>query len=160
MQVLGDRQRYMTVRIRPINSEDGSAILLALIMLILLTLLGMAVTTTSVIEIKISNNDRNYKQRLMEADAGVSWAVARLNQANVSDTNNDDEFNCLKPYPLDFDFRVIKRSESTHNGIVDIVDIISQLKRDNKWIDIIWAGIKLPTPIRGALEDTGERKTY
>jgi len=150
----------MTVRIRPINSEDGSAILLALIMLILLTLLGMAVTTTSVIEIKISNNDKNYKQRLMEADAGVSWAVARLNQADVSDTNDDDgdgwyEFNRLKPYPLNF--KVTKLSDSS--GPPVSVDIRSESTGGNGKA-VIWAGIELPTPIRGALEDTGERKTY
>ena len=154
MQVLGDRQRYMTVRIRPINSEDGSAILLALIMLILLTLLGMAVTTTSVIEIKISNNDKNYKQRLMEADAGVSWAVARLNQADAS-VPDGQEFSRLKPYPLNF--KVTKLSDSF--GPPVSVDIRSESTGGNGKA-VIWAGIELPTPIRGALEDTGERKTY
>ena len=154
MQVLGDRQRYMTVRIRPINSEDGSTILLALIMLILLTLLGMAVTTTSVIEIKISSNDRNYKQRLMEADAGVSWAVARLNQSDAS-VPDGQEFNRLKPYPLNF--RVTKLSDSL--GPPVSVDIRSESTGGNGKA-VIWAGIELPTPIRGALEDTGERKTY
>ena len=47
-----------------LKNEDGIAMVIALMLLVLLTLLGMAATTTSVFEIQIAGNDRDYKQNL------------------------------------------------------------------------------------------------
>ncbi len=59
-------------------NENGSVLLLSVVMLILLTLLGMFATTTSTIEIQISGNDKIHKQRFYDADSGVSSALSML----------------------------------------------------------------------------------
>ena len=45
-----------------LKNEDGSVLVLALIMLVLLTLIGISATTTSMLETRISGNERVYKQ--------------------------------------------------------------------------------------------------
>jgi len=55
--------------ISKLNNEDGSVLVLALVMLVLLTLIGISATTTSMIENKISGNERVYKQNLYAAEA-------------------------------------------------------------------------------------------
>ena len=55
--------------ITKLNNEDGSVLVLALVMLVLLTLIGISATTTSMIENKISGNERVYKRNLYAAEA-------------------------------------------------------------------------------------------
>ena len=57
--------------ISKLNNEDGSVLILALIMLVLLTLIGISATTTSTIENKIAGNERVYKQNLYAAEAAT-----------------------------------------------------------------------------------------
>ncbi len=52
-----------------LNNEDGTVLVLALIMLVLLTLIGISATTTSMIETRISGNERVYKQNFYAAEA-------------------------------------------------------------------------------------------
>jgi Tfp pilus assembly protein PilX len=63
-----------------LNKEDGSITVLALILLVLLTLLGIAVTTTSSIEVQIAGNDDRYKKALYEADGGTEVGFEMLEQ--------------------------------------------------------------------------------
>jgi len=52
-------------------------------LLVLLTLLGMAATTTSTLEIMIADNDRDYKVNFYNAEsAAIQAAVIMENQAN------------------------------------------------------------------------------
>jgi len=85
----------------PLNNEDGSVLVLALIMLVLLTLLGIAASRTSSIDIQIAGNDIIYKKNLYMAEAGAMEAAQRLE-------NNDDLINtppeCLLPGTVDPSF--------------------------------------------------------
>jgi Tfp pilus assembly protein PilX len=63
-----------------LNKEDGSITVLALILLVLLTLLGIAVTTTSSIEVQIAGNDDRHKKALYEADGGTEVGFEMLEQ--------------------------------------------------------------------------------
>ena len=75
------------MKIRSINrfsNEDGSVLVLALLMLAFLSLLGVSSTTTSTIEIQIAGNDRNFKQNFYKAEAGAMEAAQRLE--NETDT--------------------------------------------------------------------------
>ena len=62
------------------NTENGSITVLALIMLALLTLLGVAATMTSSIEVQIAGNDDRYKKALYEADGGTEVGFEMLEQ--------------------------------------------------------------------------------
>jgi type IV pilus assembly protein PilX len=54
-----------------LNDEEGSVLVVALIMLVLLTLIGISATTTSEIETKISANDRVQKRNLYAAEGAA-----------------------------------------------------------------------------------------
>lgn len=59
------------------NDENGSAMVVALIMLVLLTLIGISATTTSEIEIQLARNEKEYVNEFIVADSawreGVEW---------------------------------------------------------------------------------------
>ena len=57
------------------TNENGSVVVLALIMLVLLTLLGMAVTRTSSIEVQIASNDQRAVDNLYKAESADHYAI-------------------------------------------------------------------------------------
>jgi PilX N-terminal len=57
------------------TNENGSVIVLALIMLVLLTLLGMAVSRTSSIEVQIASNDQQAVDNLYKAESADHYAI-------------------------------------------------------------------------------------
>ncbi|MDM8556037.1 PilX N-terminal domain-containing pilus assembly protein [Desulfococcaceae bacterium HSG7] len=66
-----------------INNEKGSALIISLMLLVLLTLLGMAATTTSTLEIMIADNERDYKVNFYKAEsAAIQAAVVMENDPN------------------------------------------------------------------------------
>lgn len=71
--------------LKPVNNEDGSAIILALVMLMLLTLIGTSANNTATIEIQIAGNDRDYKQLFYMAEAASMEALQRI--SDVTDTS-------------------------------------------------------------------------
>ena len=76
------------MKIRSINRlgrEDGSVLVITLMMLAFLSLLGVSATTTSTIEVQIAGNDRNFKRNFYKAEAGAMEAAQRLE--NETDTN-------------------------------------------------------------------------
>ena len=66
-----------------LNNEDGSVLILALIMLVLLTLIGISATTTSMIEINIAGNERAYKRNLYSAEAAVMQCAQNMEQTTL-----------------------------------------------------------------------------
>lgn len=70
-----------------LNNEDGSVIVIAMIMMVLLTLLGISATMTSNIEIQIAGNDMIYKQNLYMAEAGAMEAAQNLENIDL-ETNS------------------------------------------------------------------------
>lgn len=58
--------------------EDGSVLVIAMIMLALLTIIGISATTTSTIEVQIAANDRFYKQNLCVADGAAMECIQRM----------------------------------------------------------------------------------
>ena len=70
-----------------LNNEDGSVLVVALIMLVLLTLIGISATTTSEIETKIAGNERVYKRNLYLAEAGAMHCAQDLEGVTDPQTN-------------------------------------------------------------------------
>jgi len=62
-----------------LKNEDGSIIVLAMIMLVLLTLLGISATTTSTIEVQIAANGIQAVKNLHEAESGNHYALEMTN---------------------------------------------------------------------------------
>jgi hypothetical protein len=65
-------------KMQAIKNERGSVLVIALIMLVLLTVLGITATSTSNIELQIAGNERNYKRAFFIANAGIEHARADL----------------------------------------------------------------------------------
>ena len=61
-----------------LTNDDGSVFVLALIMLMLLTLIGIAASRTASIEMQVSGNDIIYKQNFYIAEAGAMEAAQNL----------------------------------------------------------------------------------
>ena len=59
---------------RLLRNDEGSVVAVALIMLVLVTLLGIAATTTSTIEVQIAGNDKFHKKTFYTAEAGIEHA--------------------------------------------------------------------------------------
>ena len=66
-------------KISLLTNENGSVIVLAVIMLVLLTLLGMAVIRTSSIEVQVASNDQQAVNNLYQAESADHWALEVTN---------------------------------------------------------------------------------
>ena len=64
----------------PLRSEEGFVLVTGLLILMILTLLGLAATTNTTIELQIAGNDRLHKQTLYEAEAGAILGTEVLEQ--------------------------------------------------------------------------------
>jgi Tfp pilus assembly protein PilX len=63
-----------------IKSDDGSVLVIALIIMVLLTLVGLSTNRTSSIEIQISGNEMIFKRNLFTAEAAGMEAMQRLEE--------------------------------------------------------------------------------
>ena len=54
-----------------IKNEDGTVLVVALIILVFLTLIGITISATTEVEIQIAGNERLYKDNLYTAEAGA-----------------------------------------------------------------------------------------
>jgi len=61
-----------------LGNEDGSVLVVALVMLVLLTIIGISASTTSTIEIQIAGNEKIYKQNFFRAEGGAMDGVQTL----------------------------------------------------------------------------------
>ena len=65
----------MKTFIRCINNEEGNVMVVALFVLILLTIIGIAATDNTSVELKISANDKFHKIAFYAAEAARSYVV-------------------------------------------------------------------------------------
>ncbi len=73
-----------------LNNQRGSALIVALLMLVVLTLLGISATTTSTVELQISGNDKLYKRSFFAADGGTA-AGSELIEQSIEDRDWTDD---------------------------------------------------------------------
>jgi len=66
------------------KNEEGSVMLVALLMLILLTIIGIASTTTTEIETQISRNEKIYRANLYRAEAAAMVALQGLDDGSTA----------------------------------------------------------------------------
>lgn len=89
-----------------IEDQDGSVLLIALIILFLVAFLGVNALTTTQTELKISGNDRSYTQNFYRAESAIKEAALVLENAHDANpssaglpwlTDGTDEENRFKP---------------------------------------------------------------
>jgi hypothetical protein len=83
-----------------INNRQGSAIIVALIVLVLLTVIGIAATNTSTTEVQISTNALLNNVAFYAADSGIEAGRAALNNIKIVDAGNWDKLlnnSCEEP---------------------------------------------------------------
>jgi hypothetical protein len=104
-----------------IKNEEGSVLIIALLMLVLLTVAGISASTTSEIEVRIAGNENTYKQNLFYAESAamlgaqmledesaatlkyllVDWLHASLPDQDLGSTTNWDPGNSNSNQGLD-----------------------------------------------------------
>jgi hypothetical protein len=84
----------MAIRIQSILKEQsGVALIIALIMIVVLTLIGLASIYTSTFEIKLSGNKRGTTDAFYAADSGVQVVVANIKNFDLLGKFVDNEYD-------------------------------------------------------------------
>jgi hypothetical protein len=73
-----------------LNNRQGSVIVIALIILVLLTIIGIAATNTSTTEVQISTNALLNNVAFYTADSGIEAGRAALNTLKLNDVSSWD----------------------------------------------------------------------
>ena len=73
-----------------LNNQQGSVIIIAVIILALLTIIGIAAINTSTTEVQISTNALLHNVALYTADSGIEAGRAALNNIKIADAGNWD----------------------------------------------------------------------
>jgi type IV pilus assembly protein PilX len=68
-----------------LKGENGSVLVVALMMLVLLTLLGISATTTSTIEMRVAGNERVYKDNFYAAEGAAMTCAQSLENEEDED---------------------------------------------------------------------------
>jgi len=106
-------------KIQMIKNEDGSVLVIALVMLALLTILGITATSTSNVELQIAGNERNFKRTFFAANAGIEHAKSFLNDDLVS----SNEQNITNSNQLSWDFAIEEAVGNDYdNGVILLSD--------------------------------------
>ncbi|MFZ1984114.1 MAG: PilX N-terminal domain-containing pilus assembly protein [Desulfatitalea sp.] len=88
-------------------SQSGSALVITLMVLIAVTILGIAAVSTSVVELKIARNEREIRETFYLAEGAAAEGVQRLNAMSAVDLNEQyvswhHPRKALASHPVDF----------------------------------------------------------
>ena len=74
-------------RLKPKNEcgQEGSIVIVALVLLVLVTLMGVSITQITSVEMRVAANERDYKRVFYLAEAAVMEAMQRLENAEPVD---------------------------------------------------------------------------
>jgi hypothetical protein len=73
-----------------LKNEDGSVVVIAMVVLVLITMLGIWSSNTSTIEVQIAANEKDQKLVFYAADAGIEAGRAALSVLKGDDKGNWD----------------------------------------------------------------------
>src|SRR4030042_3382975 len=76
-----------------LKDQSGTALVIALIMMIVLTLIGLASSYTSIFEIKLSGNKRGTTDAFYAADSGVQIVMANIDNFALSEYDVGNKYN-------------------------------------------------------------------
>jgi len=99
----------------PLKDQSGVALVLALVMIVILTLIGLASTYTSTFEMKLSGNKRGTTDAFYAADSGVQVVTANVDNFSLPGKYVDNKYDpslmqvTLTPQELKCSFNMIRR---------------------------------------------------
>ena len=76
---------------KPLIGQDGSVLIIALLIMVLLTVVGLSVTRTTDIDIDIAKNDQFHKTAFFHADSGV-YTIPKLISLCINEGQDDNTF--------------------------------------------------------------------
>jgi len=85
-----------------IRNEEGTVMVISLLIMAILTILGLSAIDTSNVEILITTNERVYKQNFYKAEASVIAAAQQLQDASPAQLSNVANIDWL----INTDFRL------------------------------------------------------
>ena len=141
-----------------INNEKGSMIVIAMVILVLLTFIGIAVINTSKLDVDISANEKFHNRAFYDSDSGVFWAIATVSEADVKAVPEGGNI----PVPAgrnNFQLTLLDNSITPCPVGSTCIEIQSEAAGE-RGEALIVAGIELPVPQNGALANSGEENTY
>jgi hypothetical protein len=72
-----------------IANQEGSMLVIAMLILVLLTLLGVSASTNTEVELRIADNDRSHKINVFRAESGAMLAAQQMeNETNIANLIN------------------------------------------------------------------------
>ena len=116
----------MKIAGRDRRNEEGSVLVVSLLILMLLTIIGIAAMNTSNVELKISGNEKVYKMALYAAEAARGY-VAKQSELYGSDNTTMGE---TRNFPVDDDpsARFHLGSTQSFNGNVEYLGFSAPLR--------------------------------
>ena len=85
-------EKKMKPLIHQTRNEEGSVLIVSLLMLVLLTIIGISASTTSEIEIQIAGNDKLHKTVFHSTDSGI-YSTPAIISASLELGANDPSLN-------------------------------------------------------------------
>ncbi len=82
----------MKIKINPVNNQKGSALFIAMIALVSLTLLGIMAISNTMTELKIAGNDRLGKLAFFTTEASRAYVAGHPELYNFNNTDEIMEF--------------------------------------------------------------------
>lgn len=76
-----------------LKNQNGAALVIGLIMLIILTLIGLAAMFTSTFEVILSGNKRGATDAFFAADSGVQVAIANIENFDIPGKYINNQYN-------------------------------------------------------------------
>lgn len=131
-----------------IHQEDGFILVVCLLIMVVLTILGIVATTTTMIELRISGNDKVAKSAFYKADSGIYTSPKAIRQTIVEGGNPPT--TALRAIQLNDPAVNDPNDPATWNGIT--VDGTGDFYRKIFGFDLDAAGDTLPTSLYYALD--------
>lgn len=106
-----------------LKTEEGSVLVISLVMLVLLTLIGISATTTSEIETQIAGNEKAHKENLYLAEAGaidcgqlMSTADLTVSHSWLKGSYDDSDWDSAPQSTVNTNTRYLAVSEGVVKG--------------------------------------------
>jgi Tfp pilus assembly protein PilX len=107
----------------PLANEEGSALVLALILMAVLTLIGLSTINTTTTEFKIVRNERIYLDNFYKAESAVRESIQDLEGTSSDDlADRDFPLDWLKQYDEDVDMSDTDVWDSTNSEVSSVDD--------------------------------------
>ncbi|MBF0101938.1 MAG: hypothetical protein HQK77_13620 [Desulfobacterales bacterium] len=95
-------------------TENGSIILIVMIMLLLLSIIGIAVNDLSNVEIQLAGNDRIYKQNFFLSESATVIGETQLEDLTPTERSDSNFINYTWLHKYDYTQPIANRINMTH----------------------------------------------